>query len=189
MPSHPIKGKLKSQTDNELLSVFLKNNEMETLGELFGRYMHLVYGVCLKYLKDRENSKDAVVQIFEKICADIPKYQITNFKSWLYVVTKNFCLMELRKNNRQEKEISAVFMESEPEIHPIDRETEVNLNQALLDCIAKLKGGQEKCIRRFYFENRCYREIAAELGIEEKTVKSLIQNGKRNLKLCLERQQ
>lgn len=183
----------KKLSDEKLLSAFLENNDTEDLGELFARYMHLVYGVCLKYFKDIEKSKDAVINIYEKIQTDIHKHQINNFKSWLYVVTKNHCLMELRKTkthklhlSNDEKEL-AVFMENEPELHPIDREQNEATEKALADCIEKLKAEQRKCIRLFYYENKCYRLISEELMTEEKRVKSFIQNGKRNLKICMKK--
>jgi RNA polymerase sigma-70 factor (ECF subfamily) len=153
--------------------------------------MHLVYGVCLKYLRNRDESMDAVMQIFEKLIIELPKHRIENFRSWLHVVTKNYCLMQLRSNRTNTERInewitdSLVFMETSQELHPID-EGEPDLGNALVDCIEKLKGEQKECIQQFYYENRCYNEIAMNLGLEEKKVKSYLQNAKRNLKLCLE---
>lgn len=181
---------IRKLSDEELLNLFQKNLETEYLGELYTRYIHLVYGVCLKYYKDVERAKDAVIEIYEKLQADLPNQQIKNFKSWLYVVSKNHCLMELRKNKSQKivltssDETLTVFMENEPELHPIDRE---ETTEALEDCIKRLKAEQKQSIRLFYFENKSYREIADELKTEIKKIKSLIQNGKRNLKICLER--
>jgi len=189
----PFHKKIKAKTDEELLAGFLDNGDMEILGELYSRYMHLVYGVCLKYFKDRGKSQDAVIQLFEKIVIEIERHEIRNFKSWLYVVTKNHCLMELRKTKpgktlliSEENELT-VFMENEPELHPVDREPEERNEQALNDCIERLKMEQKQCIRLFYFEGKSYREISAVLKLEEKKVKSFIQNGKRNLKICLEK--
>lgn len=182
----------KQLDDQELLTMYLKEKDFEVLGELYSRYMFLVYGVCLKYFKNPELSKDAVIGIYEKIQETIHKHQITNFKSWLYVVTKNYCLMELRKNSGTrvlvsgEKEL-ANFMENTHDLHPIDEEQNAAIEKALADCIEKLKAEQRNCIRLFYYENKCYREIAAELKLEEKKVKSFIQNGKRNLKICMEK--
>uniref|UniRef100_UPI003216E7B7 RNA polymerase sigma factor n=1 Tax=uncultured Draconibacterium sp. TaxID=1573823 RepID=UPI003216E7B7 len=179
-------------SDQELLTIYLKKKDFDVLGELYSRYMHLVYGVCLKYFKNPELSKDAVIGIYEKIQDSIHKHEIKNFKSWLYVVTKNYCLMELRKSPRNHIMVSsdeelASFMENTPELHPIDREQNEAIEKALADCIEKLKAEQKNCISLFYFENKCYREISAELKLEEKKVKSFIQNGKRNLKICMEK--
>ena len=188
----PFRKRKKEKSDDELLSDYSETRNMEVLGQLYQRYMHLVYGVCLKYFKEREKSKDAVIQMFEKLVVEIEKHEIRNFKSWLYVVSKNHCLMEIRKTKpaqtlliSDEKEL-AVFMESEPEMHPVDREPEEINENALNDCIERLKEEQKQCIRLFYFENRSYREICSALNLEENKVKSFIQNGKRNLKICLE---
>ncbi len=191
MPLFPKKGRLANKDDSQLLAMYVQSRDMQVLGELYGRYMHLVYGVCLKYLKNSEDSKDAVIQVFEKISIEITKHEIGNFKSWLHVVTKNFCLMELRKKTQkttiQAEEISNIFMENKAEIHPIDREDK-KLEEALSTCIKKLKDEQKQCILQFYYENKSYREISILLKLDEKKVKSHIQNGKRNLKICLEKQ-
>ena len=184
---------IRNLSDDELLNLFQKKLETEYLGELYNRYMYLVYGVCLKYYKDVERAKDAVIEIYEKLQTDLPNQQVKNFKSWLYVVSKNHCLMELRKNKSRkivltsnDEELS-VFMENEAELHPIDREdNSEETAKALEDCIKRLKAEQRQSIRLFYFENKSYREIADELKAEIKKIKSLIQNGKRNLKICLE---
>ena len=186
----PGRNKWKN-SDEELLETFRKGGDLEVLGELYSRYMHLVYGVCLKYLKDREDSMDAVMQIFEKLIIEIPRQEIRTFRSWLHVVTKNFCLMKLRSDKSEDGKLqnwindSLFFMETVPDLHPIDEESP-DINKALKDCIEKLKDEQKTCITLFYFENRSYTEIAADLGIDEKKVKSYLQNGKRNLKICLE---
>ena len=184
--------KNKSQKSDEfLLQEFTMSGDPEVLGELYSRYMHLVYGVCLKYLKDREESKDAVMQIFEKLITEIPKQNIENFRSWLHVVTKNYCLMQLRSQKTKDEKFrewindSSVFMESSDSVHPIDND-ELDFTQALTDCIERLKDEQKECIRQFYFGNRCYKEIADTMSLDEKKVKSYLQNAKRNLKLCLE---
>jgi RNA polymerase sigma-70 factor, ECF subfamily len=189
-----IQGKKnRSKTDIALLIEFRSGGDLEVLGELYSRYIHLVYGVCLKYLKVREESQDAVMQIFEKLIIEIPKHNIENFRSWLHVVTKNYCLMQLRSEKSQSERISEwinehdIFMETAIDLHPIDEDKDSNLlNSALEDCIERLKEEQKKCIQQFYFENRCYNEISADLDMDVKKVKSYLQNGKRNLKLCLE---
>jgi RNA polymerase sigma-70 factor (ECF subfamily) len=182
---------LKSKNDEELLQQFTSSGSLDTLGELYSGYMHLVYGVCLKYLKNREESMDAVMQIFEKLITDIPKQKIENFRSWLHVVTRNYCLMQLRSGKTYNEKLSewvldqVTFMENNNYLHPIDDE-EYDDKEALADCIERLKDEQKECIRQFYYENRCYSEIAINIGADEKKVKSHLQNGKRNLKLCIE---
>ena len=189
-----ISGKnKKDKSDAELILEFKAGGDLEVLGELYSRYMHLVYGVCLKYLKVREESQDAVMQIFEKLIIEIPKHNIENFRGWLHVVTKNYCLMQLRSDKSQSERISEwinehdVFMETVTDLHPLDEDNDSKvMNRALEDCIERLKEEQKKCIRQFYFENKCYNEISENMDLDVKKVKSYLQNGKRNLKLCLE---
>jgi RNA polymerase sigma-70 factor (ECF subfamily) len=193
MPLLQFHKNIKQLSDEELQKRFIDTRNQEYLGELYSRYMHLVYGVCLKYFNEPEKAKDAVITLYEKVQTDIVKHQVNNFKSWLYVVTKNYCLMELRKS-KSAKNITlnyerslTTFMEFKQEMHPIDEERNAELNKALMDCIQKLKVEQKSCIHLFYFENKSYREVSDELKLNEKRVKSFIQNGKRNLKICLEK--
>jgi len=177
--------------EKELLEKFRKNKDLEYLGELYSPYIHLVYGVCLKYFKERERARDAVMDIFEKLIDEILRHEIRNFKSWLYVLTKNFCLMELRssksKDEREKKYIEEerIFVESDVKMHPVDEEGS-ELNKALQECIEALKNEQKECIRLFYYKDKCYEEISQIMNLELKKVKSYLQNGKRNLKICLE---
>lgn len=181
----------KKMSDEDLLAGYLAGEDPELLAELFSRYMHMVYGVCLKYLRNREDSKDCVIRIWEKVTNELVRHRPENFRAWLYVVTKNFCLMEIRASaseRRHHDEWASdqlVFMESEQVMHPVDRD-EGDTDQALKDCIGQLSDLQKRSVELFYFSNKCYREIADELQTDEKRVKSLLQNGKRNIKICLE---
>lgn len=188
-----LNRKKQNLPDGELLGWFIKSGDPDYLGVLYSRYLHLVYGVCLKYFKEPEKSKDAVIAIYEKIQLEVGNHHVKNFKSWLFVVTKNHCLMELRKSTSGKllftgsNEELGQFMENEPELHPIDEEQNNELHKVLATCIEQLKDEQKKCITLFYYQNKCYREIAGFLNMDEKKVKSHIQNGKRKLKICLEK--
>lgn len=184
--------KASQKTDDELIKGFTISGDPEVLGELYSRYMHLVYGVCLKYLRNRDESMDAVMQIFEKLISEIPKQKILNFKSWLHVVTKNYCLMKLRSDKSETEKMhewinsTVIFMENEPVMHPVDEDAP-GMDKKLMACIEKLKDEQKECIKQFYFEDKCYAEIAKDISSDEKKVKSCLQNAKRNLKICLDR--
>ena len=152
--------------------------------------MVLVYGLCMKYLKNREDSQDAVMQIFEILVQDVPRFEIRNFKAWLYGVSRNHCLMKLRKDkaekNRHEKISTEWLMESTENLHPIEEPGDEKLQGQLKACLEQLKEEQRHCVELFYFHQYCYKEIAEKLTLDENKVKSFIQNGKRNLKICLE---
>ena len=178
-------------SDEQLLARFRDSGNLDILGELYARYIHLVYGVSLKYLASREDAQDAVMHIFEKLVEEIPRHEISTFRSWLYVLTKNHCFMALRAAKsaaaRQASlKSDPLFMESEEPLHPLDRE-DGSPEEALKECLERLKAEQQACVRLFYYERLCYREIAGKLELSEKKVKSLLQNGKRNLKICLEK--
>lgn len=186
-----ISGKHSESSDEDLLLQFGRTGSLDTLGMLYSRYMHLVYGVSLKYLGDREDARDVVMQIFEKLVTELPGQEVRNFKSWLYVLTKNHCLMQIRSKKSSDGKLDGYkieqeFMESDQELHPIDKEDQT-MEDALKLCIEQLKSEQKQCIELFYYKKLCYQEIAERLGIDEKKVKSFLQNGKRNLKICLEK--
>lgn len=173
--------------DSELIDRYKESGDLAILGVLYRRYMTLVYGVCLKYLKDREESRDAVMQIFEKLITIVRDHNIAHFKSWLYVTSRNHCLMQLRsRKGKQFEEISTQFMESDGFAH-LEEEPEIESNLSKLEqCIEQLVAEQKHCITLFYIQQKCYKEVAALTGFDDNKVKSYIQNGKRNLKICME---
>jgi RNA polymerase sigma-70 factor (ECF subfamily) len=177
-------------SDEELVNQYRQKPDMEVLGVLYKRYMYLVYGVCMKYLKNRDDSQDAVMQLFETLVNEIPRFEIRNFKGWLYGVSRNHCLMKLRKDNmernRHDKISTELFMESTTILHPIEETSGEDIQERLKICMEQLKEEQRRCVELFYYHQHCYKEIATELALEENSVKSFIQNGKRNLKICIE---
>ncbi len=177
-------------SDEQLIARYLSEKDIELLGILYQRYIHLVYGVCLKYFKNREESKDAVMQVFEKLLVEIEKHDVVSFRGWLYVLTKHYCLRQLQTESSKRKKFQRFseehFMESTLDLSPLDEVPEKDMNDALNRCIEKLRNEQRQCIQLFYFQEKCYQEIADTLQIALSKVKSYIQNGKRNLKICLE---
>mgnify|MGYP001304298078 CR=1 FL=1 len=102
------------ETDGELLLLFKKTGNQDVLAKLYLRYTDLVYGVCLKYFKDGEAAKDAVMNIYQELVQKLPLHEVENFKSWLYVLAKNHCLMQLRAAKKMVTvEFQPGFMQSE----------------------------------------------------------------------------
>ena len=182
-----FKAKITSLTDNELIAQYKASGDNSLVGELYKRYSHLVYGVCLKYLKNEEESKDAVLQIFEGLLSDLKKHDINNFKSWLHSVSRNHCLMFLRKQQTQQKRVNqyeATYQHEEVFATPFSVHEKVKKEAMLTQMEAsllKLKEEQRICIELFFIKEKCYHEVAEETGYTIKQVKSYIQNGKRNL--------
>ena len=182
------------KSDAELLAAYQQSADLVFLGDLYERYTHLVYGICLKYLHDREDAKDAVMQIFEKLITDLKVHKVENFKNWLAVLTRNHCLMWLRDAKRLPVngfalDGSELNMENGILLHPdtdSEQETEMSL-QALERGLQHLPPEQKRCVELFFFENKSYKEICEMTGYELTKVKSYIQNGKRNLKIFVEK--
>lgn len=200
------KADIDTLSDNELVELFKNSGNKELVGVLFKRYTHLVFGVCMKYLKDEDQAKDLVMQVFEKLLTGLHKHKIDHFKGWLYMVSKNECLMFLRSKKRQgevrmhteiqiespddpghlEGEGSVEFtnMELSDSVHLNDEGKEAALI-LMEDSIKKLNPGQRQCIELFYLSQKSYEEVSGITGFSMNEVKSYIQNGKRNLKLIM----
>jgi RNA polymerase sigma-70 factor (ECF subfamily) len=175
-------------TDDGLLALYQKDGNNEWLGLLMQRYTLLLYGVCIKYLKDEEEAKDAVQQVFLKAISELHKYQVTYFKSWLYMIARNYCFMRLREKGKNAITITEKMIIAQPE------ETDdavIQQKDEALDAMEKalyeLNEDQKKCINFFYLQKKSYNEIANITGYTILQIKSYIQNGKRNLKIIVEK--
>lgn len=176
-----------SLTDKELVVLYKKSGDLTILGELYQRYMELVYGVCLKYFKEPEAAKDGVMQVFEELVVKLKKHEVENFKGWLHQVAKNHCLMQLRTpRNLKTTEFKTDFVQSGENVH-LNGELEKEENFKKLEyCLGTLTEEQRQAIRLFYLDGKCYNEIVEITGHNWNQVRSFIQNGRRNLKICME---
>ena len=178
----------KNLTDEELVHRYRNSHETTYIGELYQRYTHLVFGVCMKYLHNDAEAEDATMQIFEKLIQDLKKHHITSFKPWLHMVVKNHCMMHFRKEtNLGKKKATLKFelgsvVENEPVNHLQEAEDKEFVLHYLKEGIGELKEEQRECIELFYLKECSYAEVASMTGYSLKEVKSHIQNGKRNLR-------
>lgn len=175
-------------TDKELIAAYKGSGDTNYLSTLYQRYMDLVFGVCLKYFKDAERCKDAVMDIYEELNTKLLQHEVDNFKGWLHVLARNYCLMQLRSpRNMKTTEFNADFMQSAENTHLNGEVLEKESNFVKLEqCLDSLVDEQRKSVQLFYLENKCYNEIAAITGYDWNKVRSYIQNGRRNLKLCMD---
>ncbi len=178
----------KHMTDQELLEKFYSNKEKKWLGVLLERYTLLLLGVCMKYLRDEDLARDSVQQIFLKTVTELEKYRVEYFKSWIYMVAKNHCLMLLRDKpgkhtiEFQEKHAEAGTMPDYRQLAEDDR-----LYDLLADALKELNTEQQQCVTLFYLEKKSYQQISEHTGYTMMQVKSHIQNGKRNLKIIIDK--
>jgi RNA polymerase sigma factor (sigma-70 family) len=181
-------GKYDHMTDQELLEKFAASRSNEWLGILLERYTLLLLGVCMKYLKNEDEAKDCVQQVFLKVIQELQKYKVDYFKSWLYMVAKNYCLMRLR--DRQGK--ISTELDNRPLAAPeeADRQKLIQTDHTLdlmEVALQELGSEQQQCVTLFYLQKKSYAEISETTGFSMMQVKSYIQNGKRNLKILIEK--
>ena len=172
--------------DDKLLDDYRAGGDIAVLGKLFQRYMSLLYGVCLKYLGDDELAKDAVMGIFEELVAKVKQHEIKQFRGWLYVLARNYCLMQLRNDKKMDVINLDDVMENSQFLHPDVKYNEDHMT-ILERCMEKLPLKQKQSVELFYLQEKCYKDIVDETGFSMNDVKSYIQNGKRNLKICIEK--
>lgn len=183
------KKHIETLTDEELLAQHKKSGQAEYFGALYNRYIPLLYGMCLKYLHDEDKAQDAVMQLFENLLPKISGYDIQTFKTWLYSVARNHCLQILRKENKEiVVDFNSDLMESDEVLHLLcDEDNDSERIQSLQGCLDRLPDGQRISIIHFFMKEMSYADIAEKTGYSLNTVKSNIQNGKRNLKNCINR--
>lgn len=181
-------NKKRECNDEELLLRFKETGKVEYFQQLYERYIPLIYGLCLKYLQKPEESQDAVIDIYENLSQRIQDYEIKIFKNWLYSVVKNHCFHILRESKREiVVNFDSQLMESDETLTLFDENKDEDKESALNQCLEKLPKPQRLSIEKFFYENKSYAEIVDETGFHLKSVKSYIQNGKRNLKICIEK--
>ncbi|MCB0495031.1 MAG: sigma-70 family RNA polymerase sigma factor [Cyclobacteriaceae bacterium] len=181
-------GQTSSLSDQELIELYKKKLDQKYLAEFFTRYTHLLMGVCMKYLKNEELAKDAVMSLYESLAEKLQSSVVQNAGAWIYVVTKNHCIGILRKQTRLDTEQKKFVENVEFELGErplVDYSLEEQL-VALEECIEELNKEQGKCVGLFYLKKKSYQEITNLTGYTLKNVKSYLQNGKRNLKICIE---
>lgn len=167
---------------------YKESGKSDFIGELFDRYAPLLYGVCLKYLQDADRSQDAVMQLFEDLLNKISNYEIELFRTWIYSVVKNHCLQILRKEDKEILvDFNADFMEYEQVMYLLEEEESYDRTKVLKPCLGKLPEQQRVSIIYFFMDELSYADIADRTGYTLSHVKSYIQNGKRNLKICIEK--
>ena len=172
-------------TDTELLQNYYRDHDNKWLGILLPRYTLLLLGVCMKYLKNEEDARDCVQQIFLKIINELHKYKVDYFKSWIYMIAKNHCLMKLRDNKNLPVELNEKIQTENLEVDKHELHEKDVLLQKMQQAIQQLNPEQQQCVKLFYLEKKSYAEVAEITGFTMLQVKSHLQNGKRNLKLLM----
>lgn len=186
----------KPTTDAEYVAAYRATGDLAVLGELYERHMELVYAVCYNYLRDEDEAKDAVMHLFEQLVTDLRRHDVQQFQSWLHSVARNYCLMQLRKKQAHPMAVllhdaaegepdDPLLLLTEAEPDGTEREEDLTRMEA---CLQTLPNEQRTCLTLFYLEQKSYTDVARLTGYDLKQVKSYLQNGRRNLKLCMSKQ-
>lgn len=183
---------LRNLSDEKLIARYRDGGSNELVGELYNRYIHLVTGLCYKYLKNDEDCRDAVMQVFEGLFTSLRQHEVSNFKSWIYSVSKNHCLAVLRKKQGiymleagSAEKFMGEFVEFADEITLNSAFKDPDASEQLMEALNKLNHDQRTCIELFYLQDKSYKEVADMTNYSMLQVKSFIQNGKRNLKIIM----
>lgn len=179
----------------DYVAAYRATGDLAVLGELYEQHMELVYAVCFNYLRDEEEAKDAVMNLFEQLITDLRRHDIQQFGPWLHSVARNYCLMQLRKNQAHPKAELVTGTGADPDDESTlnladddtdepDLESDLTLMEA---CLQTLPVEQRTCLTLFYLERKTYTEVAEQTGYDLKRVKSYLQNGRRNLKICMQK--
>ena len=193
--------KARPTSDADFVAAYKATGNLDMLGELYERHMDMVYAVCFKYLRDEADSKDAVMQLFEQLIVDLRRYEVTNFKSWLHSVARNQCLMHLRSQRvhvsdgdsdllNEDRPVSESFAVWPDAARPDENDAALDVERHLSrlpDALHRLPEPQRVCIDLFYLQQKSYADVADLTGYDLKQVKSYLQNGRRNLKLILQK--
>lgn len=197
-PSRPVPAA--ELSDAELLRRYHAHGDVHDLGTLYDRHMAGVLAICRRYLREEEDAKDAVMQLFEQLVGKLRQHEVESFAPWLHATARNHCLMVLRARQRAGPAAGgalvvhfpdAAGMESAaarhlPDDDPDQADHHEQQLQHLEQALAELPPAQRRCLELFYLEKHCYRTIADLTGFELNAVKSHLQNGKRNLRRHLE---
>lgn len=182
----------KLTTDQEYVAAYRATGDLAVLGELYERHIELVYAVCYNYLRDEDEAKDAVMHLFEQLVIDLRRHDVQQFQPWLHSVARNYCLMQLRKKQAHPM-VALMTYDTDSEDTEgmpllVDEPDELDLEEdlsCLEACLQTLPTEQQTCLRLFYLEQKSYADVALITGYDPKQVKSYLQNGRRNLKLCM----
>jgi RNA polymerase sigma-70 factor (ECF subfamily) len=182
-----ISSNAAGEPDDKLIAAYRSTSDLKIVAGLYQRYLELLYGVCLKYLGEPESAKDAVMELFEELAQKLLKHEVEHFKGWLYTLAKNHCLMKLRRLGKARVQTFDLDnMQTAEESHLKDKAEQEERFDQLSACIEALPPDQRTAIQLFYLQDKCYKEIETATGMAWNKVRSHIQNGRRNLKICMQ---
>jgi len=180
---------MKNLSPNELIKRYCSFKDEIALAELYRSVLHLTFGISLKYLKNKMEAEDLVSDLYLKLQIDLCRFNILDFPAWVSMVTRNMALSQLRSKSRKPSEEPLEnFMEMASVDHLVEVEEKETLLLSLEQCLEQLQGHQKQCVQLFFLENKSYSQIQEMTQLDFKSVKTHLQNGKRMLRILMEKQ-
>lgn len=163
--------------DSELTDLVRKSDEL-AFAEIYQRYWTIMYMHALKMLKEEEDARDVVQELFTTLwgrCQHLTSG--TNLSGFLYTIMRNkiLDLMAQKKNRAGHLESLALYL-TEHHNKTLEDLTEREMMQALDQEISQLPGKMKVIFQMRVKEHKTYKEIAEVLDISDKTVKKQVSN-------------
>ncbi len=174
-------------SDADLLEEIQISRNSNYLPILYKRFEAAVFGVALAMLKDFHAAEDAAGRTWVIIIEKIYDHKIVSLSNWILTISRNTCISYYRRKKYTKRFVKTGIMQvNDPTVDPDfyledNFELEEKLEMEMMDALERIPELQAKCVKLFYFEKMSYSEIAEELNLELKIVKSYLQNGKRLL--------
>lgn len=188
-----ILRKYSEYTDEQLVQRYQKSGDAYYVALLFERYNELTVSMSLSYLKNQMDAEDATMECFEILVKDLAKTEVQNFGGWYYSVVRNLLLKYKRKHKKEQTSAIEPYhltaeLENEIDLNHLFEDIEKpELEAVLKEVFEELKPEQAEALQLFFLKGKSYDEVALEMNIDSKKVKSHIQNGKRKMKILLEK--
>lgn len=155
------------------------SGQQRAFTELIGRYQGMVYGLCLRMLRQREEAEDATQETFVRVCNNLHRWDPErSFEPWLLTIAGNRCRTRLAKRSRQPLATGLDY----PVEDSSHQEFEARHLAEEIDRVLDLmKSDCKQAFLMFYKNRLSYNEIAQHLDVPLGTVKTWVHRARREL--------
>lgn len=189
-----MKDSNQTNEDFRLVKAF-KAGDRKAFEDLVRRYQRQVANIVYLTLGSREEVQDISQEVFVRVYRSIDKFEFdASFFSWIYRITVNLCIDELRRR-RVKRALSLDFLtegtlekekKSKEQLLASDGVMNDEKREIVLDALQKISQEHRQVIILREYEELSYAEIAAYLGISIQAVKSRIFRAREDLRALLE---
>jgi RNA polymerase sigma factor (sigma-70 family) len=166
--------------------------ETNAFAVLVDRYKDMIFTLALKMIKNREEAEEVAQDTFIKIYSSLSKFKgDSKFSTWIYKIAYNTCLDRLKKNKKEENNISIDEFSSHL-IKTMDNALsaleEKERKQAIQNCLNLLPREENFLLTLFYFEDQNLEEIGKIMSINANNVKVKLFRSRQKLAVILKKQ-